>query len=231
LRTLDLLVELLEDDLRTFERFAAAVTGAAQAVNLLADRLLILRQIVGEGGDLGRENPSEPGDRREGDQDDNHDRERARQPQSLQRPDRGRQHEAQDAGKRERDQHIPSEIHDRHNDHTDQQRVQRRRRRIHVSPKWGCVRTGRQYLKLSEALCPIGWRRVVVASERGVERTQGQRKSAKHEASLPGRAIKERCPRRSDLRCLIKIKRLVPDGGSAQIAVIPSGAANGSFEG
>ena len=89
LRTLDLLVELLEDDLRTFERFAAAATGAAQAVDLFADRLLILRQIVGEGGDLDRENPAEPGDRREGDQDDNHDRERARQPQSLQRPDRG----------------------------------------------------------------------------------------------------------------------------------------------
>jgi hypothetical protein len=147
LSALDLFVELFEDDLRAFERFAAAAAGAAQPLDLFADRLLILRQIVGERGDLGRENPAEPGDRREGDQDDNHDRERPRQPQSLQRPDRGRQHETQDAGKRERHQHFPREKHDRHDDHANQQRVQRRRRRIHVSPKWGCVRTGRPNLK------------------------------------------------------------------------------------
>src|SRR5664279_3803738 len=54
---------------------AAAPAAASQALDLLADRLLILRQILGEARNLGRQHSTEREDRCEGDENDNHDRE------------------------------------------------------------------------------------------------------------------------------------------------------------
>jgi hypothetical protein len=109
LRLVELLAEILKHVRGTFER-AARRRRAAQRLDLFTHGELIPRQITGEFGDLRSDHAAEREDAHEGEEDDADDGQSARQVPALQQPNERREHEAEQDGERDRNEHLAPEV-------------------------------------------------------------------------------------------------------------------------
>ena len=150
LRLLDLLLHVTQHIGRLLEHAAAGRVGADQA-DLLAQVVLVLRQVLGKAGRLIEQKPSEAGGQRQRDRDHDQHRRRPGQARLPQQADDRRQGEAQEDRQGQRDEDVAAEVkrrdHARGGDHHRAERDGRLRSRqvqrlAQLRPDRGGARAG-----------------------------------------------------------------------------------------